>query len=60
MAKITVDASTCVGCGLCAQSCPECFEMKDDGVAHVKGSACTTCNLKDVADQCPVNAIAVA
>jgi ferredoxin len=59
MAKITVDASTCVGCGLCAQGCPEVFEMKDDGIAHVKANTCATCDLKDVADQCPVNAIVV-
>jgi ferredoxin len=60
MAKVTVDASTCVGCGLCAQSCADCFEMKDDGLAHVKANTCSSCNLKDVADQCPVSAITVA
>ncbi len=57
MAKVTVDATTCVGCGLCEQNCPEVFQIKDDGIAHVKAQTCTTHNLKDVADMCPVNAI---
>lgn len=60
MAKVIVDAATCVGCGLCEQNCADVFEMKDDGVAHVKANACSSCNLQDVADQCPVNAITVS
>ena len=24
----------CIGCGLCAGTCPEVFRMGDDGVAH--------------------------
>jgi len=60
MAKVVVDAATCVGCGLCEQNCPEVFEMKDDGFAHVKAQSCSTHNLKEVADQCPVNAITVS
>lgn len=60
MSKVTVDVSTCVGCGLCEQNCPEVFEMKDDGIAHVKALVCSSCNLKDVAEQCPVNAISVS
>lgn len=60
MAKVTVDASTCVGCGLCEQNCPEVFQIKDDGIAHVKAQVCATHNLKDVADMCPVNAIQIS
>jgi len=59
MAKVTVDASACVGCGLCEQNCPEVFEVKDDGIAHVKAHECASCNLQEVADQCPVNCIKV-
>jgi len=59
MAKVTVDAATCVGCGLCEQNCPEVFEVKDDGIAHVKAQQCSNCNLKEVVDMCPVNAIQV-
>lgn len=59
MAKVSVDASLCVGCGLCEQNCPEVFEMKDDGVAHVKANADCDCDLEEVADQCPVSAIII-
>jgi ferredoxin len=59
MAKVVVDAATCVGCGLCEQNCPEVFQMKDDGLAHVKAQSCSVHNLKEVADQCPVSAITV-
>jgi ferredoxin len=60
MAKVVVDAATCVGCGLCEQNCPEVFEMKDDGIAHVKTHTCASCDLKEVAGQCPVTAITVS
>lgn len=59
MAKVTVDASTCVGCGLCEQACPDVFEVQADGVAHVKASGCSSCDVKEIAGQCPVNAIKV-
>ena len=60
MSKVSVDAGTCVGCGLCEQSCPEVFEVQGDGIAHVKVQVCSTCNLEEVAQQCPVNAIKVS
>jgi ferredoxin len=60
MAKVTVDAATCVGCGLCEQSCPEVFEVQGDGVAHLKSQVCSQHNLKEIAEQCPVNCINVS
>ena len=59
MAKITIDENACVGCGLCANNCPDCFEMNEEGMAKVKATECSSCDLKDVASQCPVNAIVV-
>ncbi len=59
MAKVTVDAGACVGCGLCEQNCPDVFEVKDDGIAYVKAHECAGCNLQEVADQCPVNCIKI-
>ena len=59
MSKVVVDASTCVGCGLCEQLCPEIFKLDSDGIAQVKGSECSQHNLSEIADQCPVDAIKV-
>lgn len=59
MAKLIIDESTCVGCGLCVNSCPDCFEMTSDGVAKVKTHSCSSCDLHEVASQCPVNCITV-
>ncbi|MCU0575077.1 MAG: ferredoxin [Syntrophobacteraceae bacterium] len=34
--KVVLDDECCVGCGACAELCPEVFEMNDDGEkAHV-------------------------
>jgi len=60
MAKVSVDAATCVGCGLCEQSCPEVFEVQGDGIAHVKAGVCGMHNLQEIAEQCPVSAIKVS
>lgn len=60
MAKVSIDTSTCVGCGLCEQSCPEVFEVGGDGLARVKTNSCALHNLKEIADQCPVNSIKVS
>ena len=60
MAKVSVDSSTCVGCGLCEQSCPEVFELQGDGLAHIKSQSCVGCNLQEASDQCPVSAIKIS
>ncbi len=58
MPKVEVDQALCTGCGLCVDSCPEVFELGADGLARVKSSeGCDTCNLEEVAGNCPTNAI---
>ena len=59
MAKITVDESLCTGCGLCTSNCPDVFEVGDDNIAHVISGECKSCDLSEIAEQCPVSAIAV-
>lgn len=59
--KAQVDAELCVGCGLCADSCPEAFVMKEDkAVAKVnpipEGSEDCCRKAKD---DCPVEAIII-
>ncbi len=58
MAKVTVDESTCVGCGLCEQLCENVFKM-EDGIAKVLTPE-SDADLSEVVSQCPVGAIKVA
>jgi len=60
MAKITVDESLCTGCGLCEGSCPEVFKIESDNLAHVISQSCDQHDLKQVAADCPVEAIKIA
>ena len=34
--KVWIDQDACTGDGLCAEICPDVFEMHDDGLAYVK------------------------
>lgn len=34
--RVWIDQDLCTGDGLCAEICPDIFEMHDDGLAYVK------------------------
>jgi len=59
---VTVDKDICTGCGLCADTCPEVFEITDSlavvKVADVPANVAKTC--REAADNCPVECILVA
>lgn len=59
MAKITIDDSLCTGCGLCAANCPDSFEIGDDSLAHVVKETCTSCDIQEIVEMCPLNAIRI-
>ena len=61
MVKITIDVEEWTGCGLCADICPEVFEMKDDK-AVVKTTDVSDDVLeeaKDAQESCPAEAITI-
>jgi ferredoxin len=59
--RVTVDEETCIGCGLCTETCPEVFEMKDDKAIAKMDEV--PANLADTArgaaEDCPVEAIKI-
>lgn len=60
--KAVVDRELCIGCGLCAETCPEVFAMMDDGYAHPIVDPIPheeyDC-VREATDVCPVEAIAI-
>ena len=59
--RVTVDEEACIACGLCAETCPEVFELKDDKaiakMEEVPEELVESC--REAAEECPVEAIQV-
>ena len=55
--RVTIDENECIGCGVCAQICPDVFILDEDaGVSKVirpEGADCA----QEAADSCPVSCI---
>jgi ferredoxin len=52
-----VDQDLCIGCGHCAELCPQVFELEDEKSRVIGPDRCDTCNCQEAIDTCPVQAI---
>ena len=52
-----VDQELCIGCGVCAELCPEVFEIREDKSWVVGPGHCEDCDCDEAAASCPVDAI---
>lgn len=59
--KVTVERDGCIGCGVCAEMCPEVFRIADDGLSEVYGdvTAANSDSVLSAAQSCPVEVIKV-
>lgn len=57
--KATVNQDSCIGCGMCANDCPEVFEIAGDKATAKPVPAGKEDDCKNVAANCPVQAIIV-
>ena len=59
MTIVKVDDDLCIGCRACVSACPEGFELNEEGKSVWIGTEGITCDLDEVALDCPVQAITV-
>ena len=59
--KATIDRSGCIGCGLCADTCPEVFRIAGDGLAEVHADIADSevDTATEARDNCPVSVISL-
>ena len=56
---VRIEEDLCIGCGVCVSTCPDVFELNDEGKATIISKDYSACDVKDVAESCPVDAIIV-
>ncbi len=59
--KVNVDEEACIGCDLCAQTCPEVFKMEGETAVVVSdpNSEVEEEGAREAADSCPTDAIII-
>lgn len=54
-----VDQELCIGCGICADLCPQVFVVSDNKSQVIEDSQCASCDCQEAVDSCPVSAISL-
>lgn len=57
MSEPVVDYGLCNGCGVCADICPEVFELRDEKSWVVDPEKCAACDCEEAVMLCPRDAI---
>lgn len=56
---VTVDAGRCIACGMCAYTAPEVFRIVGKASSVIAQPENPDSRVRDAANGCPVNAIAI-
>ncbi|OUO95045.1 ferredoxin [Cloacibacillus sp. An23] len=57
--SIKVNLDDCIGCGVCAELCPQSFKLDELEGKSLVISQEVTAAVKEAADSCPVSAIEI-
>jgi ferredoxin len=57
---IEIDADKCIGTGICEAIAPHAAELDDEGIARTTGALLPLSIARDMRDNCPSLAIAIA
>jgi len=61
--KAQIDQELCIGDGICSDTCPQVFEMRDDSLAYVivdEVPPGEEASAKEACEACPVDAITLS